>query len=178
MRVYANPDEPVARKRVILREELHPVNAPAVRDAAERILRGESAGSIIREWTARGIGPVSAAEWSRGSFTSMLTSPRIAGLLAWQGQKFPTTDWPAIIDVDTHEQLVKLFSDPARRKHVVGNQRHLLSGLAPCPKCGHGLKYRKFSTLPRRGRTPTPACAGWAAGAAGWRSRPSCWRST
>ena len=107
----------------------------------------------------------------------MLTSPRIAGLLAWQGQKFPTSDWPAIIDVDTHERLVKLFSDPARRKHVVGNQRHLLSGLAPCPKCGHGLKYRKFSTY-GRALTLTPACAGSAGGAAGWRSRPSCWRST
>jgi DNA invertase Pin-like site-specific DNA recombinase len=48
VRVYANPDEPVARKRVILREELHPVNAPALRDAAERVLRGESVGSVIR----------------------------------------------------------------------------------------------------------------------------------
>jgi hypothetical protein len=35
--VYANPDEPVPPKRVILREELHPVNAPALRDAAERV---------------------------------------------------------------------------------------------------------------------------------------------
>ena len=50
IRVYANPDEPVARKRVILREELHPVNAPALRDAAERVLRGESVGSVIRDW--------------------------------------------------------------------------------------------------------------------------------
>jgi site-specific DNA recombinase len=156
VRVYANPDEPVARKRVILREELHPVNAPAIRDAAERILRGESAGSIIREWTERGIKPVSAAEWTRASFVGTLTSPRIAGLLAWHGQKFPTTEWPAIIDVDSHEQLVKLFSDPARRKHVVGAQRHLLSGLAPCPKCGHGLKYRKFSTY--RARSDSYAC--------------------
>jgi hypothetical protein len=64
--------------------------------------------------------------------------------------------WPAIIDVDTHEQLVKLFSDPARRKHIVGSQRHLLSGLAPCPKCGHGLKYRKFSSY--RARSDSYAC--------------------
>ncbi|MGH3211223.1 MAG: recombinase family protein [Trebonia sp.] len=156
VRAYANPDEPMARKRVILREELHPVNAPALRDAAERILRGESVGSVIREWDARGIRPVAAAEWSRSSFTGTLTSPRIAGLLAWQGNKYPTSDWPAIIDVDTHERLVKLFSDPARRKHIVGRQDHLLSGLAPCPKCGHGLKYRKFSTY--RNRADSYAC--------------------
>ena len=124
------------------------MNAPAVRDAAERILRGESAGSTIREWTARGIKPVSAAEWSRGAFTSMLTSPRIAGLLAWQGQKFPTTDWPAIIDVDTHEQLVKLFSNPARRKHVVGNQRHLLSGFGAVPEVRARAEVPQVQHLP------------------------------
>jgi hypothetical protein len=73
-------------------------------------------------------------------------SPRIAGLRAWQGRKYPTTDWPAIVDVDTHEQLVKLFSDPARCRHVTGQKRHLPSGLAPCPKCGHGLKYRAFGS--------------------------------
>ena len=54
VRGLRQPGEPSPRKRVILREELHPVNAPAIRDAAERILRGESAGSIIREWTAPG----------------------------------------------------------------------------------------------------------------------------
>jgi site-specific DNA recombinase len=56
-RVYANPEETVRRERVILREELNPVEAEALRDAAERILRGETVGSIIREWTQRGIRP-------------------------------------------------------------------------------------------------------------------------
>jgi site-specific DNA recombinase len=156
VRIYANPDEPVHRKRVILREELHPVNALALRDAAERILRGESVGSIIRDWDARGIRPVAAQEWSRSSLVGTLVSPRIAGLREWHGQKFPTTEWPAIIDTDTHEQLVRLFSDPARRNHVVGRKNHLLSGLAPCPKCGHGLKYRKFPE--HRNRADSYAC--------------------
>jgi hypothetical protein len=124
--------------------------------AAERVLRGETIGSIIRDWTARGIKPVIAEEWSPSSLVGTLTSPRIAGLREWQGQKYPTCDWPAIIDVDTHEQLVKLFSDPARRKHIVGRKLHLLSGLAPCPKCGQGLKYRKFSSY--RDRADSYAC--------------------
>lgn len=71
VRVFANPDEPVHRKRVILREELHPVNASALRDAAERILRGESVGSIIRDWDARGITPVATKEWSRASLVDI-----------------------------------------------------------------------------------------------------------
>ena len=56
-RVYANPDETAKRKRVILREEINTVEADALRDAAERVLRGETIGSIIREWTQRGIKP-------------------------------------------------------------------------------------------------------------------------
>jgi hypothetical protein len=40
------------------------------------------------------------------------------------------------LDVDTHERLVRLFSDPSRRAHVVGRKRHLLSGIARCGKCG------------------------------------------
>jgi site-specific DNA recombinase len=154
LRVYANPDEPVPRRRVILREELHPVDAPALRDAAERVLAGETVGSIIREWTRLGIKPVIAEERSPSSLVGTLVSPRIAGLREWQ--KYPTTDWPAIIDVDTHEQLVRLFSDPARRRHITGRKMHLLSGLAPCPRCGHGLKYRRFPE--HRNRADSYAC--------------------
>ena len=80
IRVYANPDEPVARKRVILRENLHPVNAPALRDAAERVLRGETVGSIIREWRVRGIRPVLAEEWSRSTLVRTLTPEQLAAL--------------------------------------------------------------------------------------------------
>jgi hypothetical protein len=64
-RVFANPEETVKRKRVILREELNPVEAEALRDAAERIPRGETIGSIIREWTQRGITPSGGGRWER-----------------------------------------------------------------------------------------------------------------
>ena len=76
---------------------------------------GESVGSIARDWAARGIKPVAAKQWWPTSIVGTLTSARLAGLLEWQGQKYPATGWPAIIDVDTHERLVKLFADPARR---------------------------------------------------------------
>jgi DNA invertase Pin-like site-specific DNA recombinase len=52
-RIYANPDEPNHKKRHILREEINPVEADAIRDAAMRVLdRGESVASIARYWTA------------------------------------------------------------------------------------------------------------------------------
>jgi site-specific DNA recombinase len=137
-RVFANPEETSKRKRVILREELDEAEADALRDAAERVLRGETVGSVIREWTARGIRPPRAQKWEETSLVQMLKSPRLAGLREWQGNLYPA-QWPPILDADTHERLVRLFSDPSRRAHVVGRKRHLLSGIARCGKCGGPL---------------------------------------
>lgn len=112
---------------------------------------GESVASIARDWTVRGIKPMQSKQWWPTSIVCMLTSPRLAGLREWQGQKYPTTQWPAIIDTDTHERLVRLFADPARRKHVVRAPAHLLSGIATCTKCGRGLHYRRYAhRVPRR----------------------------
>ena len=89
-RIYANPDEPNHKKRHILREEINPVEAEAIRDAAVRVLEhGESVASIARDWTARGIRPVAAKQWWPTSIVGTLTSPRLAGLREWQGQKVP-----------------------------------------------------------------------------------------
>jgi site-specific DNA recombinase len=144
-RIYANPGEPNHKKRIILREEINPAEADAIREAARRALdEGETVASILRDFTRRGIKPVHGKTWSPTTFVGTLTSARIAGLREWQGQKYPAT-WPAIIDVDTHERLVKLFADPARRKHVVRAPAHLMSGIAVCPKCGSGLHYRRHA---------------------------------
>ena len=100
-RIYANPDEPNHKKRHILREDINPAEAEAIRDAAVRVLEhGESVGSIARDWTARGIRPVAAKQWWPTSIVGTLTSPRLAGLREWQGQKYPTTQWPAIRRVE------------------------------------------------------------------------------
>ena len=58
-RIYANPDESNHKKRHIVREEINPAEADAIREAARRVLEeGDTVASILRDWTARGIKPV------------------------------------------------------------------------------------------------------------------------
>jgi site-specific DNA recombinase len=155
-RIYANPAEADPHKRAILREDINQPEADAIRDAAVRLLEhGDSVRSIMRDWTAAGIKPVAGRQWYRSTWVGMMTSPRLAGLRAWQGQTYPAR-WPAILDADTHERLVRMFADPARRKHAVRAQAHLLSGIATCPKCGgRGLHYRNHAA---NGRADQYAC--------------------
>jgi DNA invertase Pin-like site-specific DNA recombinase len=136
-RIYANP-EAGPRKRIILRLEIDETEAGALRDAAERVLRGETIYSIAREWEQVMIRPSVAEHWSEATLASILASPRLAGLREWQGKKYPG-QWPAIIDADTHERLARLLSDRPRRAQVTGKRRYLLSGVARCGKCGHVL---------------------------------------
>ena len=138
-RIYANPDEPNHKKRHIVREDINPVEAEAIRDAATRVLdHGESVASIARDWTARGIRPVAAGQWWPTSIVGMLTSPRLAGLREWQGQKYRATQRPAIIDTDTDERLVRLFADPARRMHWCAPRRICCPVSRPVPSAVGG----------------------------------------
>jgi site-specific DNA recombinase len=154
VRVYADPGETNPKRRRIVREDLHPVEAEALREAARRVLDfGEPVSAILKDWTARGIMPVAAPAWSIRSLVYTLTSPRIAGLREWQGEMYPATGWPAIIDADTHERLAKLFADPARRQHLVRRQQRLLGGIPRCHLCGHKNYYK-----PAKGRNDSYAC--------------------
>ena len=123
------------------------------------MLNGETVGSIIREWTRRGIKPSRAPKWEESSLVKTLKSAHVAGLREWQGHTYPA-QWPAILDGDTHERLVRLFSDPSRRAHVVGRKQHLLSGIARCGKCDGPLYPAGAST----GKAATYRCVTGPAG--------------
>src|SRR3984957_18198675 len=87
-RIHVKP-EAGPRKRTILRLEIDETEAGALRDAAERVLRGETIYSIAREGEQGGIRPSVAEHWSEATLASILASPRLAGLREWQGKKNP-----------------------------------------------------------------------------------------
>ena len=123
------------------RMQVIPYEAEIIREAANRVLAGESLGGIAADLTARGIATVRGAPWSRTTLRELLLRPRIAGLRQYQGAVIGQAAWPPILDRETYEGLRAVLSHPQRRPPGLTNARkHLLSGIATCGVCGSPLK--------------------------------------
>lgn len=107
--------------------------AALVRQAARRVLAGESIRSICADWTAKGVPTVNGGAWSQTSLKRTLTAASIAGLREHRGIIRPGT-WPAILDETTWRRLRVILLDPDRRKNLAA-RRYLLSGFLVCGRC-------------------------------------------
>lgn len=110
----------------------------AIRDAAQRVLAGETLSSIVGEWNRRGLPTAGGGPWRVNSLSSLLVQPRLAGLRG-AGDPFPTGICPAIIDSDTHAELVALHASRRKRTRRA-TRRYLLAGLLRCWRCGGNLR--------------------------------------
>jgi len=154
-----------------------PAEAARIREAAERVLAGESARLIAKDWNEREVPTPHGGElWNQGNLKRILISPRIAGLREHKGQTYPAA-WAAIIPPEQHELLVTLLTDRSRRTMPkAAGRKHLLSGPLTCGKCGRLL----FAKTKGEGRVvyacrimgaPRAAAAGCRGSALGGRVR-------
>ena len=128
--------------------------AVLIKEAAQRVLAGESLRAVVADWNAREI-PTSSARtrWSPTTLKGVLISPRLAGKRVHQGEVIGDAVWKPIISQATHTRLVRILTD-AKRRTSPGNARsYLLSGFVVCSKCGARMVAR-----PRAG-TRTYTCA-------------------
>jgi hypothetical protein len=70
------------------------VAAEAIREAAARVLRGESLRSIAFDFNDRGIKPVGGGRWVGSTLRRVLVSPRIAKLRDHRGEIVGEAKWP------------------------------------------------------------------------------------
>jgi site-specific DNA recombinase len=121
--------------------------AGLLREAAHRVLAGESAGQVVADWNARGVPTAAGAErWSHQSLRKLLRRAANAGLRVHRGKVVGPGTWPPILDVQTHEAVV------ARLGARGGQQRprsYLLTGLVRCSSdhdrmVGHLAKIRGY----------------------------------
>lgn len=119
--------------------------APIVREAARRVLAGETPYAVAQDFNRRGIStPAGAVRgWDLTQVRRLCVNPGYAGKRVHQGKVIGEATWPPILDEATHHGLVARLSDPRRRTVRESAIRHLLSGIALCGVCGGRMGIQK-----------------------------------
>jgi site-specific DNA recombinase len=116
----------------------------AIREAADRILAGDSLRSIVVDWNRRKVAAAGGGRWNNSVLRRLLLAPRIAGYRSHKGTLHEATDWQPIIPREQWETLRAILEDPSRKTTIGGGQpRHLLIGLARCGVCNQPLRCRR-----------------------------------
>lgn len=105
--------------------------AAAIREAARRVLGGDTLSAVVSDWNRRGLTTANGGPWRVNSLSSLLVQPRLAGLA--------NDAAPAIVDAETHARLVALHAE-RRKGPRRPTRRYLLTGLLRCWRCGGGLR--------------------------------------
>ncbi len=129
---------------------LHPDEVPYVREAARRVLAGESLRSVAADFNARGVRTVTGRTWSTRSLRAFLISARISGQREYHGTIVAKAEWPAIISPAETARLRTSLTDPARRTTRTVRRYLLAGGLLRCGLCGAVLISRPRADGARR----------------------------
>jgi site-specific DNA recombinase len=116
---------------------LEEAEAELIREAARRLLNGESVYGILADWEVWDIRSPKGNLWLATSFRNMIISPRIAGLRVHQGEVVGPAIWPPILDRGTWEAVQRIFADRSGRRRLGRGRTFLLTGgLARCGASG------------------------------------------
>lgn len=138
---------------------IDPEAAGLVREAARRVLAGESLYRIRTEWNARGLLTTHGCAWTDRTIKIVLRSPSIKGVREYRpilpdGTRAKTSQmqvkavWPAIVDEDTWQQVNDVLDarKQARNFHQPGSgaakRLYPFSGLIRCSACGRAMVHR------------------------------------
>lgn len=110
--------------------------ATVIRQLAERLLAGETLGSLCRWLNTEEIPTSTGGEWSLQTLRRMLMSARISGQRAHGPEIVGKAEWPAIITPEQTTRIRALLMDPARRTNRSARRYLLTGGLIVCGRCG------------------------------------------
>jgi len=129
-------------------ETVNEDQAQVVRDAAQRIARGESLRGICAGMNERGVASPTGKAWSKTMLRHLVTRERNVGLRIHHGEVVGTGDWPPILDRAVWEQVRAVLADPARKISSSSSSVHLLSGIARCGVCDAPMRASMNRTVP------------------------------
>jgi site-specific DNA recombinase len=133
--------------------------AAVVRPVVDRVLAGETVGTILRDLRAAGVKTSTGGAWTRRSLVNTLMSARIAGLRSHDGREI-AGDWEAIITRSEHDALCAALA-PSTARRQTARSYFLSGGLLVCGRCGARMKGRSWIAPDgRAGRRAQYSCAG------------------
>jgi site-specific DNA recombinase len=132
-------------RRHFLREVVDHAQAEVIRDAAHRLLCGESLHSISRDLNSRGVPPPDHGQWDTKKLRQVLVRERNRGQRVHRGKPIGAGQWPPILTEAVHLQVVSKLQEPGRRFPRGPAVAHLLSGIARCGVCGASMRAAKGS---------------------------------
>jgi len=134
--------------RELIQIEPNPDQAAIVREAARRILDGDTSYAVAKSFNERGVPPRRAAHkehrqqlgWTAVAIKQMLVQASYAGLRTHRGEVVADATWPPLIERDQWERVQAILSDPSRGRLRNETVVHLLSGIAICEVCGGQMR--------------------------------------
>lgn len=150
-----------AEQRLVLNE----AEAAILRECVQRVLAGESIWKITLDLNARGIPTSTGKTWATQVLRRVLLRDRNWGMrkhqpLGKDGKPkgrpmlYPG-QWEPIIDAETHDRVVAVLTDPARKTNNRGTApKYLLTSVAHCGECGgHVVGTNEFTYVLKSGKT-------------------------
>jgi site-specific DNA recombinase len=116
--------------------------AEAIREAAGRVLAGDTMSAVIRDWNDAGLRTTAGKGglWGVTQLRRLLLNPRYAGKRIYNGEDMGAGDWAPILPEDMSRRLEEKLNDPRRRTAPDDlNSKYLLSGILDCAKCGRKM---------------------------------------
>ena len=133
--------------------------AKMLREAASRILSGDTLHAICVDWNTEGLRTPKGAQWRTPTLRGALLRPRIVGKRTHRGEVVGDAVWPPIISEATWRRVTAILTDPKRVTNRNG-ERSWLSGLIECGVCGSRMTQVRRSTDRKRLFSCRPASSG------------------
>lgn len=123
------------------RKTHRPEEVAEIREAARRVLDGETVRSVCVDFNDRRVRTVTGKPWTPQVLTRLLKSGRISGRREHHGEIVADAEWDAIVSARDGDRLRAILLDPTRRKNGRAH-RYLLAGMLRCGRCGEPLVSR------------------------------------
>jgi site-specific DNA recombinase len=130
--------------------------AELVREAARRVLAGESRRAITLDWDARGLTTSQGKPWSITRLADVLRSPTLVAKRIHRDEVVGDGTWEPILAIDTWAAVDRKLRR-TRSGARPGRQRHLLTGIIVCGECGRRMSAKSRPNREGEGRR-TYAC--------------------